>query len=421
MGRGIQAGGRRGRGRVMAAFRSAQTRVLRRRLFGRILVCVGAFTLAFTVVALMLDAFVLDAAGNWIADRTSTWFEVPAEKIDAYLENEGTPSSDFQVVWSDAEQLYHVRHLGAYNTLKALKVPLALVVCLGGVIVAALLSVNRSLRYFDELAGAVAGLVADRERPVALSPNLAIVQGELNAVREASLADERAAVAAERRKNELVAYLAHDVRTPLTSVVGYLSLLADTPDLSSETRTRYTEVALGKAERLEGLIDEFFEITRYNLQAIPVERATVDVRLFCEQVAEAFYPDAQARGLEIRVEAPAGETFFVDPDKLARAVGNVLRNAVAYASEGTAVELRARRSAMTDAWLLTVSNEGREISEAHLRSVFDKFYREDASRASGGGGAGLGLAIAKEIVIAHGGGIRAESAGGVTTFTIALL
>ncbi|WP_165053953.1 MULTISPECIES: sensor histidine kinase KdpD [unclassified Adlercreutzia] len=405
----------------MAAAQSAQTRALRRHLFRRILIHVGAFTLAFALIALMLDAFVLDAAGNWIADHTSTWTKVSVEKMNAYLESEGTTPSDYQVIWSDDDQLYYVRQLGVYNAFKALKVPVALAVYLGGVIVAALLSVNRSLRYFDELAGAVAGLIADRERPVALSPSLSIVQGELNAVREASLADERAAAAAERRKNELVAYLAHDVRTPLTSVVGYLSLLADAPDLPSETRARYAAVALGKAERLEGLIDEFFEITRYNLQAIPIERATVDVQLFCEQVAEAFYPDAQARGLEIRVEAPADETFFVDPDKLARAVGNMLRNAVAYASEGTVVELRARRSAVTDAWLLTVSNEGREISEAHLQSVFDKFYREDASRASGGGGAGLGLAIAKEIVIAHGGGIRAESAGGVTTFTIALL
>lgn len=405
----------------MAAALSAQTRMLRRHLLGRVFLHVAAFTLAFVAVALVLDAYVLDAAGNWVADHTSTWTVMSADEVELVLSGEDVDLSDYQLIWSEADQAYHVRRLEAYNALRALKVPVTLVAYFVGVVAVVLLGVNRALRCFDELADAVTGLVSDRDKPVALSPSLAVVQGELNAVREASLSDERAAVAAERRKNELVAYLAHDVKTPLTSVVGYLSLLDEASDLSEATRARYTATALGAAERLEGLIDEFFEITRYNLQAIPIERASVDVRLFCEQVAEAFYPDAQARGLAISVEAPEGESFFVDPDKLARAVGNVMRNAVAYADEGSTVRLRARRSEVTDAWLLAVSNEGREISEAHLRSVFDKFYRADAARATDRGGAGLGLAIAKEIVIAHGGGIRAESAGGTTTFTIALL
>lgn len=399
----------------MAGVRSSQARSLRRKLLLRTFAQMLLFAAIFAMVAVLLETFVLDAVGDWVADSISTWYYVTADDIGPYLNDES-----YQVIWSDDAGLYQVRDLSVYEVIRGMKVPVAVVVLIAGLLVIVFLSINWSLRYFDELAGAVTGLVAHREEPVMLSDDLAIVQAELNAVREASLADERAAVAAERRKNELVAYLAHDIRTPLTSVVGYLSLLDESDGLPEEVRGKYTSLALSKAERLEGLIDEFFEITRYNLQSIPIERAWVGIRLFCEQVAEEFYPDAVARNISIEVSAPPDETFFVDPDKLARALGNVLRNAVAYADENTTITFAASRNEAAGTWQLVISNQGREISEAHLQSVFDKFYREDGARSTQGGGAGLGLAIAKEIVLAHGGGIRAESRDGVTTFTVAV-
>lgn len=401
----------------MAACESAQTRALRRQLLFRLVAYLAGYVVVFAAVFVLLDAFFLDDWGNAFADATSPWVYYSEEEFYELIEIENT--SNYQFI-HQSDGTMAGRDLSLYLTVKSMKYPAAVTLCLLGYVVIVLIVLNRTIRCFDDLASAVGSLLSNREVPVNL-PELPIAQDELNAIRESALADERAAKAAERRKNELVAYLAHDVKTPLTSVIGYLSLLSESRDLSEVTRARYTDVALEKAERLEGLIEEFFEITRYNLQAIPIERASVDVQLFCEQVAENFYPDAQARNLTIKVEAPADQTFFVDPGKLARAVGNVVRNAVAYADEGSCVELRARRSEVTGAWLLTVSNEGREISEAHLQSIFDKFYREDAARATNSGGAGLGLAIAKEIVIAHGGGIRAESANGTTVFTIALL
>lgn len=354
------------------------------------------------------------------------------------------------------------RDLTAYRNLRAMKLPLALGLYLVGCVVLALAALRRALRSFDDLAGAVGDLVADRERPVKLPSSLAITQDELNAVRLSSLADERAAVAAERRKDELVAYLAHDIKTPLTSVVGYLELLDEAPDLPEATRRRYIRLAFEKAERFGGLIDEFFEITRYNLQSIPLERRTVEARLFLEQVAEELYPAAEERGVAIVADAPVDASLLIDPDKMARAVGNVLRNAVAFADEGTTIELVARRrsveaeaaassptaptedavgevpslplairadkvasepssaASVSAYWEISVTNQGREISAAHLQSIFDKFYREDAARATQKGGAGLGLAIAKEIVIAHGGTIAAASDQGRTTFAISL-
>ncbi|WP_438266817.1 sensor histidine kinase [Enorma massiliensis] len=270
---------------------------------------------------------------------------------------------------------------------------------------------------------------------------------------EREQAQTRAATYAEARKNELVAYLAHDIKTPLTSVVGYLALLAEEPGLPAARRERYARSALEKAQRLDGMMDEFFEITRYNLGAIPIERETTDVALLVEQVADELYPAAMGRGVRIEVEAPEGLSAFIDPEKMARVMGNLLKNGIAYAKAGTAVVCRARvEEAAGDATaaseggaagdaidaggsnaagggsaagdvavegtrlVLTVEDTGKEISAAHLDRIFDKFYREDGARS--GKGAGLGLAIAREIVEAHGGAIDASSELGVTTFTV---
>lgn len=312
-----------------------------------------------------------------------------------------------------------MRDLSTYNVMKLFKIPVAVILYLIGFAVILFVGFGRSLQYFDELSGAVGSLIAHRDQPVQLSAPLHATQEELNAIRVASLADERAAQAAERRKDELVAYLAHDVKTPITSIIGYLSLLDEAPDIPEEQRKRYVATALAKSERLEDLISEFFEITRYNLQAIPIERAQVEVQLFCRQLAEEFYPEAEARDLNIAVSAPEDATAFVDPDKFARALGNVLRNAIAHADAGSAVELKVKKTDEPIArWKFEVTDVGREISPAHLESIFDKFYRADSARNSSDGRAGLGLAIAKEIVLAHGGVIEATSENGQTTFTI---
>ena len=201
-------------------------------------------------------------------------------------------------------------------------------------------------------------------------------------------------------------------------MLGYLSLLRDTPSLPEAQRVEFAGIAYEKAERLGGLIDEFFEITRYNLQSVSIERETVDIAFFCRQVADEFFPEAEACGVKLSVEATKGETFFVDPDKFARALSNVVRNAIAFAERGSTIPITA--TVEGGRAVIEVENRGREISPAHLQSIFEKFYREDAARSTNRGGAGLGLAIAKEIVAAHGGDIAARSDRGVTVFTLAV-
>ena len=261
-------------------------------------------------------------------------------------------------------------------------------------------------------------LFADRFAPIELPDDLSVARADLIQIQNRALSDERAAKAAEVRKNELVAYLAHDIRTPLTSVVGYLSILKETPDLPVADRAKLAGIALEKAERLEGLVGEFFEITRYDLQAIPIERERVGIALFLRQVADELYPEAKARSVSIEVSAPEDASAFIDPEKMARAVSNVLKNAVAFADRESVVALCAEVGG--GSVTMRVIDTGKEISSAHLDAIFEKFFREDGARLSERGGAGLGLAIAREIVEAHGGTMWAESSLGRTVFTIAI-
>lgn len=261
-------------------------------------------------------------------------------------------------------------------------------------------------------------LFADRFAPIELPDDLSVARADLIQIQNRALSDERAAKAAEVRKNELVAYLAHDIRTPLTSVVGYLSILKETPDLPVADRAKLAGIALEKAERLEGLVGEFFEITRYDLQAIPIERERVGIALFLRQVADELYPEAKARSVSIEVSAPEDASAFIDPEKMARAVSNVLKNAVAFADRESVVDLCAEVGG--GSVTMRVIDTGKEISSAHLDAIFEKFFREDGARSSERGGAGLGLAIAREIVEAHGGTMWAESSLGRTVFTIAI-
>ena len=383
----------------MSSFKTVQARNLVRRLAMRLVAMLAAYTLIFAVVGIVAEQTIVPRLGNVVAEATSHWIIMDEDGYrDFVKETEGDGSR--WDVWQTDDGGYAVRNLDV-----------------AGCMVVFVLVLRRSIGYFDMLASAIGGFMRRADAPIDLPDDLSVVRAELMEVRERALADDRAARVAEERKNDLVAYLAHDIKTPLTSVVGYLTLLDENPDLPQPVRERYARMALDKAERLDGLVDEFFEITRYNLKAMPIERESIDLGMLCSQVADELFPDAAARNVEIAVECPEGVQAFVDPDKMARALSNVVRNAVAYARQGSAVAVRV--SCEDEPRIrIEVENRGREISQAHLESIFEKFFREDGARASRKGGAGLGLAIAKEILMAHGGTIAASSEAGITVFTL---
>ena len=244
------------------------------------------------------------------------------------------------------------------------------------------------------------------------------VEGALNRVRDRQRAAEQALRDESSRKDDLVTYLAHDLKTPLASVVGYLSLLHEAPDLPEEQRVRFTGVALDKAHRLDALIEEFFDITRFDFHDIVLTRGYVDLNLMLAQVADEFYPTLSEQNKQAEIEVPVGLMVLIDGDKMARVFNNVMKNAIAYSYEGSTIRISAERAGSEV--LIRFENQGDPIPAPKLKVIFEKFYRLDAARATNRGGAGLGLAIAKEIVVAHGGSIACESTPEHTVFTITL-
>lgn len=226
------------------------------------------------------------------------------------------------------------------------------------------------------------------------------------------------------RKNDLITYLAHDLKTPLTSVIGYLSLLEEVPEMPAPQKAKYTHIALDKAMRLEKLINEFFEITRYNLQQIILEKETVDLSFMLVQMTDEFYPILNTHGNTLRLELPPekegeeGITVYADSEKLARVFNNILKNAVAYSYPNTEILVSCREEA--EKAVVTFTNHGKTIPEQRLNAIFDKFFRLDDARSTNSGGAGLGLAIAREIVTLHGGSITADSRDEIITFMVTL-
>lgn len=278
--------------------------------------------------------------------------------------------------------------------------------------------VYRPLRYIDEIAEAAKKLAAPTEEKITLSKQLYEIEYELNSAREKALRNAEIAREAEKRKNDLIVYLAHDLKTPLTSVIGYLTLLRDEPQISEEFRTRYTGIALDKAERLEQLINEFFDITRFNLSTITPETERVSLSLMLEQTVSEFMPILAEKNLSCAADIQPDVEILCDPDKLARVFDNLLRNAVNYSYPNSEIQLSMTTENGSAA--ITVANHGRTIQKEKLDRIFEQFFRLDTSRSSASGGAGLGLAIAKEIVELHGGKITAESENESVRFTVVL-
>ncbi|MCI8549811.1 MAG: vancomycin resistance histidine kinase VanS [Lachnospiraceae bacterium] len=272
--------------------------------------------------------------------------------------------------------------------------------------------------YLDELLGAAKRLAGPEPSPIILSDVLKELQDELNQVRDRSLESSRLAKEAEQRKNDLIIYLAHDLKTPLTSVIGYLSLLHDEPQISPQLKSKYLGIALAKAERLEDLINEFFDITRFNLTTLTLEPEQIHLSRMLEQLASEFTPIMAEKELSWDLDIAPGIQVFCDCDKLERVFDNLIRNAINYSYPKSLILLSL--TPVRDYVKITVKNQGRTIPPEKLERIFDQFFRLDSSRSSATGGAGLGLAIAKEITERFGGSITAESSHESITFTVLL-
>lgn len=224
---------------------------------------------------------------------------------------------------------------------------------------------------------------------------------------------------AERTKNELITNVAHDLRTPLTSIIGYLELLAGNTSIPADMGHKYIEIAYGKARRLEKLIEDLFGFTKLNYGKIAMHVTQLDVVKLLGQLLEEAYPNFVERNLsyDLQSNVPV-KIITADGNLLARLFDNLIGNAIKYGAEGKRVLVKLHG----DDELVTVSvtNYGYVIPPDELPHIFNKFYRVEQSRSSTTGGTGLGLAIAKEIVDMHGGTIQAASDLNGTVFTVKL-
>lgn len=269
--------------------------------------------------------------------------------------------------------------------------------------------VRRLVRYIDEITMGVEKIISDNSQPVAMDDGELYVVGEqLNQIRESYRRSAEEAKEAVQRKNDLIMYLAHDLKTPLTSVIGYLSLLQEEEEISTQMRKRYLGIARQKAERLEELINEFFEITRFNLSEIVLELSAVNVTTMLEQIAYEFRPLLAQKNLTYRLDLEKEVYLVCDVDKLSRVFDNLLRNAINYSYEEGEILITMRcEGEMAE---IVFTNSGPTIPEEKRKRIFEQFFRMESARSTKTGGAGLGLAIAREIVRSHRGELTCESA-----------
>ncbi|HZG86810.1 HAMP domain-containing sensor histidine kinase [Paenibacillus sp.] len=282
----------------------------------------------------------------------------------------------------------------------------------------------RRYRYYGEMIASVRRIAEGRfdvEVPVKQADDFGVLAADINSLiarLRASMEEERLA---EQTKNELITNVSHDLRTPLTSILGYLGLIDDDKYRDEVELRYYVQIAYAKAKRLHALIDDLFEYTRMRHGGLPLRSATFNVAELLGELLAQHRLQLERAGVEGTLSVPEAPAFVVgDPDKLVRVFENLLTNAIRYGSDGKRVDVAVRSEG--DEAVVDVVNYGEPIPAADLPYIFDRFYRADKSRtaAADAGGSGLGLAIAKSIVEKHGGSIAAFSDARSTMFRVRL-
>lgn len=223
----------------------------------------------------------------------------------------------------------------------------------------------------------------------------------------------------ERTKNELITNVAHDLRTPLTSIIGYLELLAGNQQVPADMQHKYIEIAYGKSRRLQKLIEDLFGFTKLNYGKISMKVSKVDIVKLLSQMLEEFYPNFMEKNLAYELQSNVtAKVITADGNLLARLFDNLINNAIKYGSEGKKIIVKV--DATDTVVTVSVTNFGYVIPKEELPLLFEKFYRVEQSRSVNTGGTGLGLAIAKNIVDMHGGTIGVTSDLNGTVFTVKL-
>lgn len=274
---------------------------------------------------------------------------------------------------------------------------------------------NSYTKYLDEVISGIEKVSFTNKDKITLSPELRSVEQKLNSLNETLIRQDKEKKEMEQQKNDMLVYLAHDIKTPLTSILGYLSLIEMDKRISNEEKDKYIKIATQKAERLENLINEFFEIAQYSLQNVPLKKENIDLHYMMVQIREEMYPSLANANKSLDMDIPEEMVIWGNPDKLARVFINLIKNAIAYSEDGNVISVVSKEG--EDKSTIMVKSRG-TISHNDIDSIFDKFSRLNTARSSSTGGAGLGLAISKDIVELHSGHISAVSEDDLTLFIV---
>lgn len=273
-------------------------------------------------------------------------------------------------------------------------------------------------RYFNQINLGIHALLNPQHEAIILSPEMKAVEENLHTVQRTLTQQRAEAALAEQKKDDLIMYLAHDIKTPLTSIIGYLTILDETKEMAQEQRERCVRISLDKANRLEKLIQEFFEITRLHRQDQVLVKKEIDLHYLLIQLVEECYPHMEANAVQAEIDIREAIRVYGDANYLVRALQNLLRNAITYGDRNAVIRISGYRQG--DQVILKVTNTGDALTPEEQAQLFDPFYRADDARQAHTGGSGLGLAIAKHSITLHNGTIQVESANRTTTFTVTL-
>ena len=303
------------------------------------------------------------------------------------------------------------------TTVRALVIPIIIIWVIGTLVLLYRL-LKKTFGYIDEVGKATEDLVNKDVEYIELPDELEEIKNRMNHLKRESEKNEKLAKENEEKKDELIVYLAHDIKTPLTSMIGYLSILDEIDDMPKKKQKNYISIALDKSYRLEDLINELFDVARFNSEKIVLEKEELNLNLMLEQIIDDFYPTLREVNKSIKLNYDEPISINGDSDKLSRVFNNLIKNAISYSKEESEIVINLKKD--NNNAIVEVINKGRQISKEKLSKIFEKFYRLDSARTSRTGGSGLGLAIAKDIIELHNGTIIAESNEEETTFRVTL-
>lgn len=278
-----------------------------------------------------------------------------------------------------------------------------------------LIAIADALRMFAKIADgmekvqmSVPKMYSDKNELIELPKQFTELERQMNQVRLQNYTNAQAAKEANQRKNDMIMYMAHDLKTPLTSVIGYLTLVSQEPDIPEDARKKYIDIALKKALHLEDLINEFFDITRFNFTHMFLEKSKINLSMMLEQMVSEFAQEFRKKNLTAGLQIEDHIEMLCDVEKMERVFDNLLKNIVNYSYPDTKIEVSMNKTPEGNIRIVT-TNHGKTIPEEMQEHIFEQFFRMDSSRNSDTGGSGLGLAVTREIVELHGGTIRCQS------------